>query len=322
MKNKIIFYVKADRGIKYGFGHIYRCNHIYEKLKKSYKCHFFVNKNKYIVNYLNKRRLHYSFITKKNSNFVSSIDSNTILIVDIFKKVDKNFLNIINSKPLKKIIFFDNLQKLKSNIIRINPICFTHPKLIYNNDNYYGGLKYFIFPKFFKKKRNSNKNNKTIFFSSGGSDKRNITSKFLEKFFSMSSEYKFNVLVGPGFSNQQIRKLIKINKKIKIFKDVKNISTLINKCELAITTGGIVMFECIALKIPTFAIKNYEHQIYNISYFKKRKCVSYIGSNINKINFKDLLLKIKSEKYLNKIKFNCKRFSSTNGINKVLKLIT
>ena len=80
-------------------------------------------------------------------------------------------------------------------------------------------------------------------------------------------------MVGKGVTKKN--KIYKLNKlkNISLIENRENIKTFFDLSDIAIVSGGTVLFEAISSGLPTLSIINYNHQKYAINYFKKKKCI-------------------------------------------------
>ena len=328
MQKKLIFYFKGDEGINFGFGHAYRVLNIYKKLKlesKNIKFFFIINKNTFLLNFLKSKKINnIHFIDEIYDHKLLSIFENSKIIIDVYKKTDRH-INFIKSKFKGiKTIALDNFEVYKNFDIYINGVSYTQKKIYNKKNNIYQGFKYICVPnKNFKKKTDFNFKNPKIFISSGGSDKKNIIPK-ITKYLLKLKNIQINISIGPGFEkHNEIFTLDKKYKQIKLIQNVKNLSKYIVKNDCAITTGGFVMYECIASNLPTFVIKNYEHQKYSIKYLDKKKSIIYMGEgsklNLNKFNKKISL--INDYSFIKKIKQKMLPLIDGNGLNRIVRII-
>jgi spore coat polysaccharide biosynthesis predicted glycosyltransferase SpsG len=328
MQKKIIFYFKADEGIKFGFGHAYRVLNIYKKLKlssKNTKFFFIINKNTFLLNFLKSKKIsNIHFIEEIYDPKLFDIFQNSKIIIDIYRKTDRH-INFIKSKFKDlKTIALDNFEIKKNFDAYINGVSYAQKKIYNRKKNIYQGFKYICIPnKNLKKKVDFNFKKPKIFVSTGGSDKKNIIIK-ITKYLLKLKNVKINILIGPGFEKHN--KIFALNKKfeqIKLIQNVKNLSKYISKNDCAITTGGFVMYECLALNLPTFVIKNYEHQKYSINYLNKKKSIIYIGEgfslNLKKFNKKINL--INNYFFIKKIKQKILPLIDGNGLDRIIHII-
>ena len=185
----------------------------------------------------------------------------------------------------------------------------------------YQGPKYIILDKKYSKKIKKFNKNKNCIISCGGADKKN----FLYKITKILINYKFNkifVIIGKGVKkNDKVLKLK--DKKFKLVKNSENLKKYFDKAQLAIVSGGTVMFEAIASGIFTLVIKNYDHQKYAINFFKNKNNITYLGSLKSIENsqlFKKNIINFLSKKHiLNKNFFKNTRLIDGNGLQRTKK---
>ena len=82
---------------------------------------------------------------------------------------------------------------------------------------------------------------------------------------------KINLILGPGVKNSTIKILKKENFNIKIYQDLKNIYSLLNKSKFLITGGGGTVYEGAYFKCKIFCFARNSHQKENIKKFEKNK---------------------------------------------------
>ena len=123
----------------------------------------------------------------------------------------------------------------------------------------------------------------------GMTDSANITLKILKILSSKKfSNFKLNIVVGVNNSNlKKIIKLSKKRKKTKIYFNLKSMGEVIKKSDLAISSGGTFLWECIYLGIPSLVVNYSKKNFKNSDYLRKINCLKVIGSkNISEIQLK------------------------------------
>ena len=129
----------------------------------------------------------------------------------------EKFLKIIKKQKLStKIISYNYNEKIKK-------LCdlFILPFPYYRNlpNNVLNGLKYQIFSEEIYKIKKIKKMQKSKIISClitlGGSDPKNLTYKILQFFYNIGLKYKIYVIIGPFFSQKNIR-LVNLFQNIKI----------------------------------------------------------------------------------------------------------
>ena len=308
-RNYLFVRACADNGFKYGLGHIVRTIEILNELSKiknfNYKVIFLTNGGTIVSSYIRENFRNYKeakifHIKKKNlyKIFFTSIKRSDVFYSDNLGK-DTKIINNLIKLGLKKIICLDDLQnKLTSKSVIINSIYSLKKKLNYNlypkGINIYQSLKYLPLKKHFQDRKIIKKKKilRKILISTGGADYNNLSFNLISQIRN-SKNIKINLLVGKGFLNYKpIYKLKKKFPRLKIIFNKKNIKNYIEKSDLVITTGGNVMFESLTCHKLTAVIQNYYHQRHAINFFKKRKCIVFLGTKKNlKISLLDDIYK-------------------------------
>jgi len=279
---------RCDAGIvkRIGTGHLFRSMTIANLLIKKFN----IPRNKII--FITKTSKNFSLAKKiliqNKFRFLSlNKDSNnhdeylllkkmksSLLIIDKYRTKNTKYLNKIKSN-FKKIIILDAIKHEHNDILYINSLLLNVNKTKFKNV----GFKYLICPSFLdEKKKNIKKEIKKIFLFFGGFDNKNIMNKVIRYFDINKSNYTL-------FLPISFKKKFNKKNKIKFFNN-KNIYKILSSCDLAITAGGLIMFDVINLKKPLITIPQYTHQKENINRLIKKKCL--LNINFNKNLFKNL----------------------------------
>jgi spore coat polysaccharide biosynthesis predicted glycosyltransferase SpsG len=324
MKKKIIFYLKADNGLQYGYGHFFRCLLLKKKIEETYgnlDIKFLINKNIYVRRFLKKNKLrNYHFIEDLNLN-KTTLFKDSILVIDIYKKIDFFVTTIIKKFNLKKIIALDNFETDNKYIkVIINGISFVQKKIKSNYSQVYQGLKFLHITNSYKKNMYKiDKKYISFFVSSGGSDKNNLTYAIVKNLLNIKDS-KINLLIGPGFKKKDKIFKYKNKKNVIFYKNIKDTKKLIAKNDISIVSGGFTMLESLSLGVPTFVIKNYNHQKYLIRYLLNKKAISYLG-DIKNINFLKFNRLVNDTYYLKKLSQNSIKIFRFDGLKNIAQII-
>lgn len=330
--NNVIFRVDGDTGKNAGLGHIYRTISIYRELKKKYlkKNFLFLTKKNSLGKKIIKKETSEKIINYLEKNLAKTFklfnSEKDIILIDTFGK--QKILNIfLNKIKFKKIISFDNLNdNLNNTNIIFNSIIFFKKKL--KNSKFtkvFQGLKYFVFSKKMRSinfKKLKKKKIYKIFISSGGADHKNFLIKVLKILKNFDQLFVY-VIIGKGVKKNNPINSIHNSKKIKLIKNSNNLRNYIKKCDICITSGGIVMFECILLSKPLIVYPTYNHQKQAVNFFSKKKSIIYI-KKISQL--KKIFLKLEKKiNYFNKISRKCSSLIDDKGLirvkNKIIKFI-
>ncbi len=287
MKNILIF---TQYSKKQGIGHLIRSERLYKNLKKNYNCKFFVNKSD---NFIEK-----TLKNKKNFNLV-------ILDFKTYKK--KYFLN-------KKNLFFITFDqsKIKSkNLISLNPLVLNAKK--------YNGPKWFVYPEnFFKKKKSKIYKKKiNLFISQGGTDSNNNLKKILKKInFSSNKISKVYIKIPKKNYLNKIK-----NKKIVKLSSIKNLFSLLNRIDLAISGCGNFSYEINFFKIPSVYVSDVKGEILRGKRLENLKLGKFYRMRNLDDAFKELDKLMNDKNYYKKMVRLKKNFFTYNGLLNIKSLI-
>ena len=292
--NKIVFRCDAGNNPKVGTGHLYRCIHIAEHLVRKYK----INKKQIIFICKKKREFSISKNILYNQNYkIIEISNNIIdnsikeaklisnangnlLIIDRIGTTNEKFYNILKTK-FNKIILFEDKSKIRNKFdLSINSLVF--PKLHLKSRNVKVGFKFLLLPSILENKAaNSLSNN--IFLSFGGYDHNNLCLKVLKILHKINKNLKIFI---PKIYELNLQGL---SKKHKIVLYSKNdYMEHFRKCNIAIISGGLTLFDGIYLKKKIICIPQYRHQLFNADKIKKSFPLFVIKRSLKSFNTKIL----------------------------------
>ena len=315
MKTIIFYFPVSD---KIGYGHLVRCTALAKLYKKNhFKCILVTNNIKSLK--LIDQKI-FSKIFKLN--WVNE-KYNSKKIVDIYSSFNADYLVVDDARA--KVFFQKHLlsQKIKwlqfQNSMNVN---FYSNQLIYQNNfktrtniaksqKIYSGQDYIILrPEFYAKRKIFGK---SIFVCFGGCSNLIIYKTILEILLDIGTVSKIKILVN---NNVVLKKLKTFKNKygnrinIKLFLSSKNVKKIIDRCNLSITSSGMISHEVNSrgIKMILFAIAKNQTKL--AKYWKK-KGHFYLGE-FDKKNYEQYKKKIKKVisldkkiykiKYANKIK--------------------
>ncbi len=150
-----------------------------------------------------------------------------------------------------------------------------------NKKNYFVNEKYAALRSIFsiqKKKKISNQIN-TIFIFFGSNDNRNITIKILNyllKKFGISKEV---ILILSEHKYKIFKRKFTNFKNIKIYKNLNEykIKSLLGKSDLAISSGGQILYELANIGVPTVCYEVEKNTLQDIKGFENKKFLINLG---------------------------------------------
>jgi len=216
------------------------------------------------------------------------------IIVDALK-VSEKIMELFKEKT-KILLSLDNVgQGRFFSDILINILYRRKPKLkepkIEIND-----FSYLILNKNFKrfnlKEKVINKEVKKILITQGGSDTYGVVPKIVKNLGGLLRELEIYVLIGPAFKHrQELTTLIRNNNlNIEILENVTEAWKLFYEMDIAISAGGMTLFELLCIGVPCIALTQEYKEMETINYLKNLNLVDILGL-YEKIQNNDLLSK-------------------------------
>ena len=224
--------------------------------------------------------------------------------IKIIKEVEK----IIIQKNRTKIFAIDDLANRKHFVdyfLNSSPLSNTeykYEKLLNKESIKLLGLNYVLMSKEYEllhSKISLRKEIKNIFIFFGGVDPKNFTCKCLENL--LGSKYKKNpidIIIGTKFPyEKELIKMVKNHPNISIYRNQNSLAPFIAKADIALGSGGCVMWERASLYLPSIVIPIADNQkepsIYMdrmglIKYFENieefQKNIVFLDDYFNRIN--------------------------------------
>lgn len=136
--------------------------------------------------------------------------------------------------------------------LRINPL--------YYIENSYTGPDYVALRKEFQEinniPRRIRKNVESILVTLGGSDTYGFTPKVIKALANIPESIGIDVVLGPAFiHHEELNQVLKsVERHFNIIQNPKNICSLMQKADIAISGGGNTMFELAAIGVPTVVV--------------------------------------------------------------------
>jgi len=327
---KIIFRCDAADIPEISTGHLYRSIIVANFLKRKFNIRsqqigFVVKtKNKYSKNLQILKNYNFRILklnnnikdySKEEARYLSKHKAN-LLVIDRLGKIKKKFFDTIKNNYNKKIIFDDSSYYRKLFDLSLNPLIQNVPK--FKNSRI--GYKYQILQYPIKTKFKLQKNINNIFLFFGGFDKKKHSLKVVKQLNKITP--KLNIILPTNY-----RRLIrKIKSKHKmIFYESKEYLKKLSISNIAITGGGIALFDSILNKKKIICIPQYYHQKINAKKIAKTKAVNFLDSNDKKFNIKFLKVFSKiydDERYQRKINTIQNRIINIKMLSKTFRLIS
>jgi UDP-2,4-diacetamido-2,4,6-trideoxy-beta-L-altropyranose hydrolase len=242
-------YIKVNGNSKIGMGHVYRTLNLAVSLKQQGVKTIFLTKNRIVQNMI-KKKFDCRLLSKnieQEKKLLSKLKCHAIIL-------DEKSENLSILKTLKqsfsKIYAIDYVGKNKHLIdVGINML---YPKSGVTK-NSFSGLNLSVLNKNFVHKRRIGKDISSVLVLQGGADTHCLIPQVIQSLNLVNYNFNITVVVGPSFSCWTELKLAQKNsgKPLKIIHNVKNMSSVMLKHDLAITAGGMTLLELSRCGIPS-----------------------------------------------------------------------
>lgn len=284
-------FIRTDANEIIATGHLMRCYSISEKLKEMGEKVVFVFKDKQSVEVL--PDLEYILLKEHKGSILQEIPQ----IIELLEKENqpKILLDLYEFtadymkklKPYAKIITFDDMfaEKFPADAV-------INYNLYYNKFNYY--LRYKntkvklllggsyvplrnIFQNITPVKR---KEVKTVLLICGGSDRYHILLEMLRYFCHMHLQERYHFIIVAGAMNPDIEQLEayqRKNENIAVYKNVKDMATLMQRADLVVSAASTVLYECCCILVPTVFFTIAENQENDTEIFSENQRMLYAG---------------------------------------------
>lgn len=289
-------FIITEGGKNIGFGHITRCISLSEVFeKKNIKPDFIVNGDNTAAGLLTGRRHRIlNWIKKKNVLF-RLIRGADIAIIDSYL-ADISLYKAISGLVKTAVYVDDNARLGYPKGIVINGSIYAD-NLRYRckrDSRYLLGIKYFPLRKLYRHfpRKRIRKCIKRIMITFGGDDKQNLTPKILDFLNKEYSQVRKDVIIGGGFQNLNIRRINGLkgdNTKLIYKPDSELMKRTMLNSDIAISAGGQTLYELAKAGVPTIGICVARNQHRNLTGWRNKGFLEFIGWYYQK----ELLKKLK-----------------------------
>lgn len=265
-KIQLLFHVAGSRAL--GLGHIYRSLTIadlYPLFKEQIKFCCREEDYGYCEKIIGDS---YKIDTYKDEGFFEYIAENTpYCIVNDILETSESFMQNLKSLEIKIINFEDiGLGSQYADLV-INEL-FDEPLNQFSN-TVWGHKYYLLRQEFFNAKKHIFSDKvESILITFGGTDQNNLTARVLDDIWKicLAHQIEINIVTGGGYLyKDDLEDKISFLKsqKLKITFEHHSglISSIMEKCQLAITSNGRTIYELAHLKIPSIVFSHHEREI-------------------------------------------------------------
>ncbi|MGO5072732.1 UDP-2,4-diacetamido-2,4,6-trideoxy-beta-L-altropyranose hydrolase [Clostridium sporogenes] len=314
--------IRADGGSQIGMGHIMRTLVLAKELAKTndvfYICKVDVPLSSKYKSGMDKVKAEgFNVVTINENNIINDLKNIAVdcLITDSYD-VNEEYFNL--TKGMFEITgYIDDMNLHYFNvdfIINQNIGAEEYSYKANKDTRLFLGTNYTMLREEFRKNPNKNikKEVQNFMITVGGADPNGITNIICN--YVKDLEFKFHVIIGPSFKEENIKKLIylkNLKDNINLYFNA-NMIEIMNKCDIAISACGSTLYELSACQVPTLGLIIADNQqkiaykmderglIYNLGWYEELT-KDIIIDNIKKIyKLDNRQIMIKKQKNINK----------------------
>jgi len=244
---------KTKGGHKQGMGDVTSSLALAEEFRgKGHEISFIINKNDGVIHLIEKNGFDYS-IGESLDEIIQCIEG---------RQNDVSVLIQLNT-PEEEALIFKNNSGMLVTIDDTGPsakMADMRFNVLYPIEDSYTGFEYITLSSVFQKKHTNNRVIKetvdNILVLQGGSDTYGFIPKIVKALFDIPENISMNVIIGPNFTHDREldQVLQKAARKFNIIRDISDLSDLMLMADVAITAGGISLFELACLSVPAIVI--------------------------------------------------------------------
>lgn len=297
MQNVII---KADASETIGFGHVKRCL----TLARAFRG------DNFYVRFSGENQLTKQLVEQAGFPFIHIDDTDDFLSLLIDEKVS---VVIVDTYEITAS-YLQNIKTLVPILAYVDDLCaFDYPVDIVINGNINADLlpypkgsskKYLLGPKYNMisevyaglPARNVSLNVEKIMITTGGTDNHNLTETLIHWIRGVKAfdQIELHVVIGAGFKNKDA--LLALNSRnIVLYENLNDLSSLMKKADLAISSSGSTLYELCASGVPTLSIIIVDNQVEIADQMDKSGLVRCVG----------WFNKLEKDKFVNELKSLC-----------------
>ena len=304
MNRTVVFRVDGGNVYSIAMGHLYRCLRLARLLKQRGVDCLFVMKN-YPEGVALAREagmlvktLDISIPPEDESEWVVSFAAslNAVLFIDL-RKTLKKLVSRAFRQGLSTIVYEDDSREDIEPDLLINPTLNTHAEKNYQSKKrtqYLLGLEYLVLdPEIGCYKRDLfSKEIHSLFLCFGGADPCNISSRAVNILLERNDTFNIDMVLGPAFSHMvDMERTIKANDcngRVTVIRNCKQLAPLHARADAALTSGGTIAYESVALAVPTLVLPTIRQEAETAATLMGQGLLAGISRDVSKIDDSDL----------------------------------
>lgn len=284
--------IRCDASKEIGLGHITRCLVIANYFRdEGHKVYFAIRDYSLGKEKIKEQNFDYFSVNKKDFDYNSWINN-------LLEKLSINIFvgDVRDGLPSRVIIEMKNKKILTiaidepSDYAKECDLCFYPPHANIDKSKYkgkvYKGLEYVLLrPEFYEPFEKVENEIPNVLVMIGGTDAFNLTLPVIKQVDKNNEKFKISVILSDKHKDiKQLNKFAETsNHQIKVYNEVKDMSSFLNNIDFAVVAFGTVVYELIYKKIPAIYITNEKFDNEIKLFFEQNKYGLFDSLNFSKI---------------------------------------
>lgn len=270
-----MIFIRADANSAIAMGHIMRCMAIAKQLKNQGENVIFLVADNYAAGILDENGYEYIILNTDWKNMDTEIPLVKKLIleykvrtlfIDSYQVTEHYFSELNNAINM---IYLDDRNAFKYCVSGVINYSHYYKELEY--EKVYAGseVKLWLGCEYIPlrdefcnaQKKSISEQIENVIITTGGTDAFHVSECILKMFSQKFPKINFHVAVGRFFKSlDNLKELEEKNKNVILHENVKKMSDLMNKCDVAFSAGGTTLYELCAMGVPTICFSIADNQ--------------------------------------------------------------
>jgi UDP-2,4-diacetamido-2,4,6-trideoxy-beta-L-altropyranose hydrolase len=276
-------HILTEGGRKIGFGHVTRCEALYQALEEiGAKPEFIINGDETVADILRNKNCHiYDWLNEQQRLFDQLRGVDAVIIDSYLTDIDF-YRNIQDAVRL--VVCIDDNQRIDypCGIVVNGTICaeeFFKNSLREGASSLLGAQYLPLRQEFWDvSPKKIGKTIENVLVTFGGDDMRNMSPQILKLLVDHYPQIIKTIVVGRGFQNiEQLKEAQDDRTDFIFYPDAQHMKNVMYSADVAISAGGQTLYELARVGVPTVAVALAENQMDNVRGWQKIEFIKYAG---------------------------------------------
>jgi spore coat polysaccharide biosynthesis predicted glycosyltransferase SpsG len=292
----VLFRVDGGKVYSVAMGHVYRCLRLARALaERGANVSFLMKNYPEGVKMVRSSGWHVDVLdtsismeTEAQITISKAKEMNALLFVDL-RTSKESIVALANEQRIFTVVYDDAGLEYPEPAILINPGFDSLTERRYNSTNtrYLLGPEFLILEPQIRECRKDSFSERIgrLFVCFGGADPCNVSLRMIGILLNRDDAFRIDLVLGPAYGHEpDIRNIVNDRDRlgrVTIVVDSNQLSSVHGMADAAITSGGTLVFESVALHVPTFAVPTIEAEAKTVRLLKARDLVGGVDCDVS-----------------------------------------